>query len=271
MKLNLQPRPYRVTSPALLSNSACRIRQHFRCARKQRIPRAARRIFERPTTSGVTSETFSRFRSRRRSQPIAQRSSPRPRLRANVRKSSDSTHRPSRLPELRNSRGTLQRISTHRPDRLRSSLRIRTSISLRIRPSCRPASPSPPSGDIDAGWRSFAQAPTPSSTRVDRVLPVRNALPMPSAPPTLPPFLGGSSLATFAVPIVVPVASTQHTWHADVPVRAAGGVDCATLVIRAQRASLAKALTDAVAEARQTQTILRHVVLVVAYPRNGGG
>jgi len=123
-----------------------------------------------------------------------------------------------------------------------------------------------PLGDIDVGWRSFGRAPTPTPTRVDRVLPVPVAMAMPSAPPTLPPFLGENPLATFAVPIVVSVAGTLHRWHADVPVRASGGVDCATLVIRAQRASLAKAVIEAVAKTRQTRTVLRHIVLVTAYP-----
>jgi hypothetical protein len=46
----------------------------------------------------------------------------------------------------------------------------------------------------------------------------------------------------------------------------AGGADCATDVRRAQRASLAKALTDGVADAHSTAKVLRHLVLVVAYP-----
>jgi hypothetical protein len=45
-----------------------------------------------------------------------------------------------------------------------------------------------------------------------------------------------------------------------------GGADCATDVRRAQRASLTKALSDAVADAHGTGTLLRHLVLVVSYP-----
>ncbi len=126
-----------------------------------------------------------------------------------------------------------------------------------------------PAGNVDRAWQSIVPSPTPTPGRdeLGRLRPVAFATPTatPIPPPPPGPFEGPPP--RYAVPIVVREPKTQRSWLADVPVRdVAGGADCATDVRRAVRESLAKALSDAVADARRTGTTLRHLVLVVSYP-----
>lgn len=126
-----------------------------------------------------------------------------------------------------------------------------------------------PSGDVDGSWKSIVPSPSPTPARdeLGRLRPVAFATPTATPIPPPPPGPLERPLPTYTVPIVVRQQETQRSWYADVPERdIAGGADCATDVRRAQRASLAKALTDAVADARSTAKVLRHLVLVVAYP-----
>ena len=126
-----------------------------------------------------------------------------------------------------------------------------------------------PTGDVDRAWQSIVPSPTPTPDRdeLGRLRPVAFATPTatPIPPPPPGPFEGPPP--RYAVPIVVREPNTQRFWLADVPVRdVAGGADCATDVRRAEHASLAKALSDAVADAHRTGTTLRHLVLVISYP-----
>ncbi len=126
-----------------------------------------------------------------------------------------------------------------------------------------------PAGDVDEAWKSIVPSPSPTPKRDELQRPVPIAVFSPTATP-IPPSAAGSlerPLQTYTVPIVVRQPETQRSWFADVPVRhIEGGADCATDVRRAQRASLTKALSDAVADAHGTGTLLRHLVLVVSYP-----
>jgi hypothetical protein len=126
-----------------------------------------------------------------------------------------------------------------------------------------------PVGDVDGVWRSIVPSPSPTPERdgIVRFLPVPYASPTATPMPPSPPGLSQGPLTTYTVPIVDRQLETQRSWFADVPVRdVAGGVDCATDVRRAQRASLEKGLSNAVADAHGAGTVLRHLVLVVSFP-----
>jgi hypothetical protein len=126
-----------------------------------------------------------------------------------------------------------------------------------------------PAGDVDGAWKSIVPSPSPRPKRDELGRPVPIAVSSPTATPVRVLATGPAEgpLPLYAVPIVVRQAETQRSWYADVPVRdIAGGADCATDVRRARRASLSKALNDAVADAHGSGTVLRHLVLVVSYP-----